>query len=100
MKIPKKLIALGHTYSISTKSVKNEATGNEAWGRTHHGTHSIYLDGSLKGSRLEETFLHEVIHIAFERANLQQDFDNKQEEKIVNGLANACLLYTSPSPRD
>ena len=39
-------------------------------------------------------------HITLDIIGTTKEYDPKVFEKVINDIAKACLLYTSPSPRD
>lgn len=86
MKIPKKLKAGGHIYNISLVNGESELANKQWLGKTAISDCKMVLDKSLPQSKLEETFLHEILHICFDLAGI--DRSDEKEEFLVNSLSN------------
>ena len=89
MKIPKKLKVGAHTYNVEISKTRDEKKGDGNWGKTMYARCQIYLDEHLVPSKQEETFLHEILHVAMDQSGLNVDFDREKEEGIVNRLTAA-----------
>lgn len=92
MKIPRKIKAGCHTYEVVEKKTNDREKGRNNWGRTFLADKKIYLDRELVKSQKEETFLHELLHIAFFQSRMSSDIDEKvllTEEQIVDRLTSA-----------
>lgn len=87
MKTPKNIKAGSHTYSIIISKTRDDAKGSGNWGKTNLGTGKIYLDDTIMDTKREEVLLHELIHVAFHNVGLHQQYDDKQEEDIVDRIA-------------
>lgn len=87
MKIPKTLKVGAHSYKIQIKKVRDNAKGANNWGKTSFATGELFLDSELIPSMLEETFLHEICHIACYQTGLTQKLEEKEEEDIVNRIS-------------
>lgn len=89
MKIPKKLKVGAHLFDVKVTKVKDDAKGTNNWGKTSYARCNMYLDSELSQSRLEETFIHEILHVCFDQAGLQGKYkEESEEENLVNSLAN------------
>lgn len=86
MKIPKKIKVGAHCYTIKITKVRDVAKGSSTWGRTTFAGCNVFLDSELAPSKLEETFIHEILHICFDQAGIVKD--EKEEEQLVNAIAN------------
>ena len=62
MIIPKKIHFCGHTYDVK---LINDLDGGENLGRTHRDKLEIHLETNVPQSTTEETFIHELMHIAY-----------------------------------
>lgn len=82
MKIPKKIHFAGHTYDV--KEHKN-LDGDSNWGRTTMHEGKIRLEKDVMQSAKEETFLHELLHIAYRHTF--SEIDNDKEEKIIKAFS-------------
>mgnify|MGYP001578519050 CR=1 FL=1 len=74
-------------YDVEVTKTRDEAKGQNNWGKTLLGKCKIYLDDDICQSRREETFIHEILHLCTNQAGLDLEF--KQEENIVNAISNA-----------
>ena len=89
MKIPRKLKVGASIFSIELTKSKNDERGSGNWGITFLEKRRILLDKELPQIQLEETLLHEILHICFHQSRLNYDFDNKvqlSEEQVVNRI--------------
>ena len=92
MKIPKKIKVGGHQFYVKISKTRDHAKG-ENWGKTIYASCTMYVDGELVKTKLEETFIHELLHIAFDHSGLNVKYkDSQEEEDIVNRLANAFYM--------
>lgn len=87
MKIPKNFNTGSHVYRVKLVKTRDDAKERHNLGKTTHENHLIYIEKDLSASRLEETFLHELLHICFYQAALQNKFRD-DEEYIVDALTN------------
>lgn len=87
MKIPKTLQIGGHTYTVEITKADDDAKGHNNWGKTIFPKCKIYLDESLPQSRLEETFLHELLHVAMDQSGINTELDKDKEENYVNRIS-------------
>ena len=55
------------------------------------------LVGSISGGCIEEDFLEQLRN---GQLKSQYDAEGSKPFKVMYGMTEACLLYTSPSPRD
>ena len=78
MKIPKTVHFCGIDYEIVEI---DDLDAGENWGRTMIGQGKIFLDKKSIQAKKEETFLHELIHLAYHATT--NELDNKMEERIV-----------------
>jgi Zn-dependent peptidase ImmA (M78 family) len=89
MIIPETIQIGGITWKVEySKGVANE--GN-VYGSTHYRHDTIYLDPANSPERNQQTFLHELLHIAFNQAGLnsRKPFnEDKNEEMLIDALSN------------
>lgn len=90
MEIPREL----NIASIPWKVERSESVAREGnvYGSTHFRTQTIYLDPTNTPERDEQTFLHELIHIAFDLSglNAREPFgERKTQELVTDALANS-----------
>ena len=78
MKIPNKIHFCGKDYIVEI--VKN-LDGRDNWGRTSLEEQKIYLEKDTHSQKQEETFIHELIHIAYR--NIKSNLEEKEEENLV-----------------
>ena len=78
MKIPKKIHFCGRDFEII--ELDNLDAGDN-WGRTEMGESKIFLDKRMSQSKKEETFLHELMHLAYRATS--NELSHKTEEKII-----------------
>ena len=75
----------GHLYQIKLiDNLKNEDTGQKAWGRVNNSLQIIELEKDVSVSRLGEALLHEILHA------IDTSIDCGLDEQKVQILAN-CL---------
>ena len=89
MKIPKKLKVGAHTYTVEFTKHKNEERGRYNWGKTMHESKRILIDKEVPESQKDETFVHEILHLAMHESRLNYDFDDKvqlTDEQVVNRM--------------
>lgn len=68
----------GHVYEI----IRTESVDiNENWGLIQYKNMKIKLDKELKGSRLEETLTHEIIHAVLSESGCQGYLNSKEVDK-------------------
>jgi len=91
MKIPEQIKSLGLVWEV--KQLKEVAREGGCYGSTHHTTQNIFLDPDLSDQKKEQTFLHELLHIAWDGSSLARNkkFETTDEEMIVDALAN--MMY-------
>lgn len=93
MKIPKKVKIGSLTYNVVYS--KPIADAKNAYGITSHDDQEITLDPSMKADRLDEVFLHELLHACFHTSGLQRllEDDNHKfdEEQLVNIIGYALI---------
>ena len=74
----------GHLYQIKLiDNLKNENTGQKAWGRVNNNLQIIELEKDVSVSRLGETLLHEILHA------IDSSIDCGLDEQRVQVLANS-----------
>lgn len=91
MIIPEKIKAGAHTYDVIHAKTRDETKGN-GWGKTHRADLKIWLDEALPRTRLEETFMHELMHVVYDMACLNAVVEKMEEEEIVNRLSQYLYL--------
>ncbi len=90
MKIPSTIKIAGMLWKV--KMSKPVTDQGHCFGSTHLQTEEIYLDPSTSQQRQEETFLHEVMHVAYYNTSLHERLkDQKIEEEVVAALATAMF---------
>lgn len=83
MKIPKKIHYAGFNYKI--KLIK-DLDGETTLGRTHRDKLEIWLESGVPQAVIEETFIHELMHIAYGHTFSDQK-GAEEEEKRVNAFS-------------
>lgn len=74
----------GHLYQIRLiDGLKNEETGQKAWGRVNNNIQVIELEKDVSVSRLGEALLHEILHA------IDVSIDCGLDEQRVQILANS-----------
>jgi hypothetical protein len=91
MKIPEHIKSIGLVWEV--KQNKEISREGNCYGSTHHTTQNIYLDPELPDQKKEQTFVHELLHIAWDGSSLSRNkkFESADEEMIVDALAN--MMY-------
>jgi hypothetical protein len=90
MKIPKKLKVLSHEYDVKIVDTADDEKGRDNWGMTNHAKKIIRIDNLLSDSTIEETFIHEMLHVVFHLSGVGTDLDGGQrttEESVVDKIA-------------
>lgn len=82
MKIPNKISYNGISYRV--KEVE-KLDGERNWGRTSFKYNEIHLERELPIDKKEQTFIHEMLHVAFDNTGLE--WENKKEERYVRAWA-------------
>ncbi len=78
MKIPKKIHFSGFDYEIKEVA---KLDGSENWGRTQLDQGVIFLEKEMSADKKEQTFIHELLHIAYRHTF--SETDTEKEEKQV-----------------
>lgn len=78
MKIPKKVHYSGFDYKVVEVEKLDD---NANWGRLDPSDCKIFLEKSVSQDRKEQTFVHELLHIAYRHTF--SEIDNDKEEKLV-----------------
>ena len=89
MKIPSKIQIGPHEYTIEFTKPKDTERQRGNWGKTFLEEKRILIDSELPQSQIEETLIHEMLHICFFQAGLSYDVDDKvilTEEQIIARL--------------
>lgn len=89
MKIPKTIKVGAHIFTVELTKPKDTERNRTNWGKTMLEEKRILIDRELPESQLEETFLHEIMHICFHESRINYDIDEKvalTEEQIVSRL--------------
>ena len=84
MKIPKTVKFLGIEYKVG---LVEKLDHEDNWGRTSYKYNTIDIEEKLPKDKIEQTFIHELLHIAFNATGL--DWDRKKEEKYVRAWADS-----------
>lgn len=80
MIIPKKIHFAGFDYKVQEVE---KLDGDSNWGRTTMRDRQIFLEKDMNTQNKEETFLHEIIHIALRHSTGWEKLSNDEEEKLV-----------------
>lgn len=80
MKIPKKIHFSGFDYKVR---FEKDLEGGEIWGRTTAKNQEIVLEEDVHLQKQEQTFIHELMHIAFKHTNGWEKFSGDEEERMV-----------------
>ena len=95
MKLPKTLVIAGQTWRIRTGKRIDKLLELENYvGRSLFATNEMYIAvGKRSQSNIEETLLHEVIHVVLANAGLLKSVlkDRDVEESVTEALS--CGLY-------
>lgn len=88
MKIPSNIKIAGMNWKV--KLSKPVTDQGHCFGSTHLQSEEIYLDPQTSQQRQEETFLHELLHVAYYNTGLYERFkEQKSEEEVVSALSAA-----------
>ncbi len=87
MHIPKVIKSGPHTYNVIHSETRDETKGSQNLGKTHRAQLKIWLDKTLPRTRLEETFIHELFHVAWDQAGFNDKVTDLTEEEMVNRLS-------------
>lgn len=90
-KIPKKIKVGGMWWTIERVDEKNPEKNENNMGRTLFRQKKILIQKDLHHQQLENTFLHELLHVCMYESRLTWDLDDKIEESVVSRLGN--VLY-------
>ena len=82
VKIPKEIKIGIYPYKIDL--VPNLKLNKGSWGTTNHTEKTIVLDSGLPPLELNQTLIHEVVHIISENFRCLLDEDNV--ERLANGI--------------
>ena len=87
MKIPKtiKVGAMRYTVELTDELLD----GGRAVGQTSTSAGVLKISKNQCRQQQESTFIHELLHVAYDRAGLRSHFEEHIEEKMVAPLANA-----------
>lgn len=80
MKIPKKIKFSGFTYKVR---FEKDLEGGETWGRTTPRNGEIVLEKNMNICLQEQTFIHELMHVAFKHTQGWQKLSGEEEENMV-----------------
>lgn len=84
MKIPKKIHFSGFDYKVT---FEKELEGGETWGRTNMRRREIVLEKDMDTQNHEQTFIHELLHIALRHTKGWQKLSDDEEEDLVKSWA-------------
>lgn len=80
MRIPKKVHFAGFDYSVTfTKRLD----GGDSWGKTDTHSQEIQLEKDMPKNRQEQTFIHELMHIALRHTTGWEKLTLDEEERLV-----------------
>lgn len=80
MKIPNNIHFAGFDYKVKQVT---KLDGGENWGRTELGEMLIFLEKGVNIQKKEETFIHELLHIALRHTTGWQKLSSDDEENLV-----------------
>lgn len=80
MKIPKKIHFAGFDYKVS---IVKDLDGGDNWGRTLQGKGTIHLEKDMSQDKQEQTFIHELMHIALRHTTGWEKLTTDEEERLV-----------------
>lgn len=80
MKIPNKIHFAGFDYKVK---LVNKLDGEENWGRTVMRDREVFIEEGMDVQNREETFIHELMHIAFRHTTGWEKLPNDEEERLV-----------------
>lgn len=87
-KIPDKVRINGIIYDVEIANYEgNDFVSINYWGHCYHDKCKIVLNKSIDKQKLEQTFLHEIIHI------INIDYELKLDEDDVTRLANGLYAF-------
>jgi hypothetical protein len=75
----------------------NLGSGPDLWGECHHKVETIYLNPRLAGTALAETLWHEVKHVVYRAAGIEDDKE-MTEEQAVNTASPMELAVLRENP--
>lgn len=90
MKIPKRIKIGGFWWAI--KFSKDIAVEGQVYGSTHFPSQTIFLDPRLTPQKIEQTFIHEILHAVAWQYGVARMLDaadetKRLEEHVVAGMA-------------
>ena len=96
MKIPKRFKIFGHTVEVKKSADYEDKEGGQGVAQLNKNRIIIQCNEALKrpATRMEQCYLHEVIHMIFSELNYTKEADNEQ---MVDQVASALhqVLTTS-----
>lgn len=82
MEIPERVEVLGISYGVRVGG--RVSPSEELYGMVDNRAQEIVLDGSLARDKLEQTYLHELVHAILHQLACQEACD---DERLVQGIA-------------
>ena len=96
MKIPKRFKIFGHTVEVKKSADYEDKEGGQGVAQLNKNRIIIQCNEALKrpATRMEQCYLHEVIHMIFSELNYAKESDNEQ---MIDQVASALhqVLTTS-----
>jgi len=96
MKIPRRFKIFGHTVEVRKDPDLEDGDGNQGVARLNKNRIVIQCNEALKrpATRMEQCYLHEVVHMIFSELNYAKESDNEQ---MIDQVASALhqVLTTS-----
>jgi len=80
MKIPKKVHFAGFDYKVY---IVKDLDGGDSWGRTLQGKGTIHLEKDQSRDKMEQTLIHELVHIALRHTTGWEKLTSEDEERLV-----------------
>lgn len=104
MKPPTKVKVGGYTYKVSTDEafLNNVALDNgdgRLAGATRHRTQTIVLDTDAHKQQVQDTLLHEVLHVVNEQVRVLGEPRSPAEEEAILRLTPALLTVLRENPK-
>lgn len=82
---------------------KDTANEGDAFGSTHNGDQKIFLDPTLKKQKIEQTFLHEVMHACTFVNGIVYRFAEEDkmpsEEEVIKALSMTLYGVIKDNPK-
>ena len=84
MKIPKNIHFCGFDYKVA---LTDRLDGGDSWGRTDTHALTIDIEKNMPAQKQEQTFIHELLHVAFRHTQGWEKIATEDEEKLIKAWA-------------